>query len=214
MTALVGESGSGKSTLIRLMLGFYVPQEGHLKLSGENVSDIDNQDWLKHCGVVMQEARIFSGSLLENIALSDTEPDTTRVAKLLELVGMDDFIESLPMGIHTRIGATGIEMSGGQKQRVVIARALYKNPDILFLDEATSSLDANNEKSIVNKINENFKGKTIVIAAHRLSTIKNADKIVFIKNGNVSEAGTHEELLSNKKDYWKLVRNQLQLLPE
>lgn len=214
MTALVGESGSGKSTLIKLMLGFYVPQEGQLKLSGENISDIDNQDWLKHCGVVMQEARIFSGSLLENIALSDTEPDTTKVENLLELVGLNDFVESLPMGIYTNIGSTGMEMSGGQKQRVVIARALYKNPDILFLDEATSSLDANNEKSIVNKINEKFKEKTIVIAAHRLSTIRNADKIVFIKNGNISEAGTHEELLSNKKDYWKLVRNQLQLLPE
>ncbi len=211
MTALVGESGSGKSTLIKLMLGFYIPQKGVLRLSGHDVGEIDNQDWLKHCGVVMQEARLFSGSLLDNISLSDTKPDEKKAMDLLESVGLSDFVNTLPMGIHTKIGPTGIEISGGQKQRVMIARALYKNPDLLFLDEATSSLDANNEKSIVNRINALCKGKTIVIAAHRLSTVQNADKIVFIKDGQVSEMGTHRELLSNRGDYWKLVRNQLQL---
>ena len=213
-TALVGESGSGKSTLIKLMLGFYKPQEGSLELSGVDVSEIDNQDWLSHCGVVMQEARIFSGSILENVSLSDSKPDISKVVKLLEIVGLTEFVDSLPMGIHTKIGTSGIEMSGGQKQRVVIARALYKDPDLLFLDEATSSLDANNEKNIVNQIKAGFKGKTIVVAAHRLSTIRNADKIIFLKNGKVAEIGTHDELLANKKDYWKLVRNQLHLLHE
>lgn len=211
ITALVGESGSGKSTLIKLMLGFYIPRKGVLRLSGHDVRDVDNQDWLRHCGVVMQEARLFSGSLLDNISLSDPKPDEKKAMELLESVGLSDFVNTLPMGIHTKIGSTGIEISGGQKQRVMIARALYKNPDLLFLDEATSSLDANNEKSIVSRINTLCKGKTIVIAAHRLSTVQNADKIVFIKDGRVSEMGTHYELLSNKGDYWKLVRNQLQL---
>jgi len=209
--ALVGESGCGKSTLIKLMLGFYIPQEGTLKLSGCNVKDLDNQDWLKHCGVVMQEARIFSGSILENISLSGEDPDIRHALDLLDIVGLKSFIDSLPMGVHTKIGVAGIEMSGGQRQRLMIARALYKNPDLLFLDEATSSLDATNEKNIVANINEIGKGKTIVIAAHRLSTVRNADKIVFIKDGRITETGTHSQLISAKGDYWRLVRNQLQL---
>lgn len=211
VTALVGESGCGKSTLIKLMLGFYIPQKGILTLSGYNVRDVDNQDWLNHCGVVMQEAKIFSGTILENISLSEDKPDKDKAISLLEIVGLKTFIESLPMGIYTKIGVSGIEMSGGQKQRLMIARALYKDPDLLFLDEATSSLDANNEKSIVSNINTLGKGKTIVIAAHRLSTVQNADKIVFIKDGRITEMGTHSELISLKGNYWKLVKNQLQL---
>lgn len=211
VTALVGESGCGKSTLIKLMLGFYIPQKGTLTLSGHNVKDMDNQDWLRHCGVVMQEARIFSGTILENISLSEEESDLDEALSILETVGMKSFIETLPMGVHTKIGVAGIELSGGQKQRLMIARALYKKPDLLFLDEATSSLDANNERSIVSNINAFGKGKTIVIAAHRLSTVQNADKIVFIKDGMISEIGTHSELISLKGDYWKLVKNQLQL---
>ena len=211
VTALVGESGCGKSTLIKLMLGFYIPQKGILTLSGYNVRDVDNQDWLNHCGVVMQEAKIFSGTILENISLSEDKPNKDKAISLLEIVGLKTFIESLPMGIYTKIGVSGIEMSGGQKQRLMIARALYKDPDLLFLDEATSSLDANNEKSIVSNINTLGKGKTIVIAAHRLSTVQNADKIVFIKDGRITEMGTHSELISLKGNYWKLVKNQLQL---
>lgn len=207
--ALVGESGCGKSTLIKLMLGFYVPQIGTLKLSGKNVADIDSQDWMRHCGVVMQEAKIFSGSILENITLSDTSPNEVRAMQLMETVGLTDFIRTLPMGIHTDVGVTGIEMSGGQKQRLMIARALYKDPDLLFFDEATSSLDANNEMSIVHNISIIGKGKTVIIAAHRLSTIRNADKIVFLKNGMISETGTHDELVLLKGDYWRLVKNQL-----
>ena len=164
---------------------------------------------MRHCGVVMQEAKIFSGSILENISLSDKSPDESKAMQLIESVGLTEFIKSLPMGIHTDIGVAGIEMSGGQKQRLMIARALYKNPDMLFLDEATSSLDANNERSIVHNISVIGKGKTVVIAAHRLSTVRNADKIVFIKNGMISETGTHDELVRLKGDYWRLVKNQL-----
>lgn len=211
VTALVGESGCGKSTLIKLMLGFYIPQKGELILSNHNVRSMDNQDWLKHCGVVMQEAKVFSGTIIENISLSEDKPDITKAESILKAVGLKTFVETLPMGIFTKIGVAGIEMSGGQKQRLMIARALYKNPDILFLDEATSSLDANNEKSIVSNINTYGKGKTIVITAHRLSTVQNADKIVFIKNGEILEIGTHSELIALKGEYWKLVKNQLQL---
>lgn len=211
VTALVGESGCGKSTLIKLMLGFYIPQKGELILSNHNVRSMDNQDWLKHCGVVMQEAKVFSGTIIENISLSEDKPDITKAESILKAVGLKTFVETLPMGIFTKIGVAGIEMSGGQKQRLMIARALYKNPDILFLDEATSSLDANNEKSIVSNINTYGKGKTIVIAAHRLSTVQNADKIVFIKNGEILEIDTHSELIALKGEYWKLVKNQLQL---
>lgn len=211
VTALVGDSGCGKSTLIKLMLGFYIPQQGELRLSGHNVRDVDNQDWLKHCGVVMQEAKIFSGSIVENISLSEAKPDIGRTETVIKTVGLGPFIETLPMGIYTKIGVAGIEMSGGQKQRLMIARALYKNPDILFMDEATSSLDANNERNIVENISIYGRGKTVIIAAHRLSTIQNADKIVCLKDGRIAEVGTHSELLSLKGMYWNLVKNQLQL---
>ena len=209
--ALVGESGCGKSTIIKLMLGFYIPQKGSITLSEADVREIDNADWLSHCGVVMQETRIFSGSILENISLSDSEPNIDKATELLHVVGLKDLIATLPMGIYTRIGVSGIEMSGGQKQRLMIARALYNNPDILFLDEATSSLDANNERSIVEKINELSSEKTIIIAAHRLSTVKTADKIVYIENGQIREIGSHEELIKLNGNYMKLVKNQLQL---
>jgi len=211
ITAIVGESGCGKSTLIKLMLGFYIPQKGILTIGGHNVADVDNHNWLGHCGVVMQEAKIFSGTILENVSLSNSAPDITRVNTLLETVGLISFIKTLPMGVYTKIGVSGIEMSGGQKQRLMIARALYKNPDFLFLDEATSSLDASNERAIVSKINDLGKSKTIVIAAHRLSTVQNADKIIFIKDGKVTEVGNHLELIARKGDYWRLVKNQLPL---
>lgn len=211
MVALVGESGCGKSTLIKLMLGFYLPQKGNLFLGGYNIKDVDNSHWLRHCGAVMQEAKIFTSSILENIALSDQHPNINKAIDMLKAVGLYEFVNSLPMGINTRIGVSGIEMSGGQKQRLIIARALYKNPDILFLDEATSSLDSNNERTIIETIREFGLGKTIIIAAHRLSTICDADKIAFIKNGCIVEMGTHDELIELKGNYWQLVKNQLQL---
>ena len=208
--AIVGESGCGKSTLLKLLLGFYIPQLGELMLSGRPVKDLDNRDWLSHCGVVMQEARVFSGSIIENVSLSSESPDENRVVRLLETVGLDDFISSLPMGVHTQLGTAGIELSGGQKQRLIIARALYKDPQILIMDEATSSLDAISERRIVEKIREYGSGRTIIIAAHRLSTIMDADKIVYIKDGRVAESGTHDELLAIDGHYRRLVTNQLQ----
>ena len=209
--ALVGESGCGKSTLIKLMLGFYPPSKGEILLSGVRVQDLDNSDWLRHCGVVMQEPRIFSASIAENVCLSEEKPSAEKAKEALEIAGLSAYIDSLPMGVNTRLGVSGIEMSGGQKQRLMIARALYKNPDILFLDEATSSLDANNERNIVNNIIGMNQGKTMVIAAHRLSTVQNADKILFIKEGRIVEQGTHDELIELHGEYWQLVRNQLQL---
>lgn len=211
VTALVGESGCGKSTLVKLMLGFYIPQKGEITLSGHSVKDIDNSEWLSHCGVVMQDGKIFSGSILENITLSDEKPDLAKATEAIEAVGLTSFIATLPMKVYTTIGTYGLEISGGQKQRLLIARALYKNPDILFLDEATSSLDANNERNIVDKVTRFGTGKTIVIAAHRLSTVQNADRIVYIENGSALETGTHAELCERKGAYWRLVKNQLQL---
>ena len=211
VTAFVGESGCGKSTLIKLILGFYIPPKGELFLSGHDIRDLDNADWLSHCGVVMQDTKIFSGTILENIALSCEKPDVEKTMEVLEAVGMKSFIETLPMGVHTKIGVAGIEVSGGQKQRLMIARALYKNPDILIMDEATSSLDANNERMIVSNLNKYGDGKTMIIAAHRLSTVQNADKIVFIKDGRIAEVGTHDELVDLNGEYWNLVKNQLSL---
>ena len=193
------------------MLGFYQSHRGSLRLSGHDISEIDHSDWLAHCGVVMQEAKIFTGSILDNIALSDFKPDREKCLRLLEVVDLSDFVRRLPMGIDTRIGTTGVELSGGQKQRLMIARALYKEPRLLFLDEATSSLDANNERSIVERIQSMTGDTTIIIAAHRLSTVQNADRIIYIKDGRIVEAGTHEELTDRKGYYWQLVKNQLQL---
>lgn len=211
VTALVGESGCGKSTLIKLMLGFYIPQRGQVRLSGHDVAEADSADWLSHCGVVMQEAKIFSGSILENVALGGDGTDAAKVLELLDTVGLKDFVRGLPMGLSTKLGVSGIELSGGQKQRLMIARALYKNPDILFLDEATSSLDAHNERTVVDAVRAFGKGKTVVVAAHRLSTVMHADKIVFIKDGRIHEQGTHTQLAGLRGAYWALVKNQLQL---
>lgn len=208
--ALVGESGCGKSTLIKLMLGFYQPRAGEILLGEISLSKLDTQDWIRHCGVVLQNGQIFSGTIKENIALSDEQPDIKKVKDLLEIVGLNSFVGKLPMGINTEIGVWGVEMSGGQKQRLMIARALYKQPDILFLDEATSSLDANNEKSIVEKLRDYGKGRTIVIAAHRLSTIRHADKIVFMREGRIIEEGTHEELIALGGEYRRLFQNQIE----
>ncbi|MDE6294778.1 MAG: ATP-binding cassette domain-containing protein, partial [Muribaculaceae bacterium] len=180
--------------------------------------DMNPQDWMAHCGVVRQECKIFTGAILENICLGADDTDETaresgkeRVLELLRIVGLDTFVSGLPMGLSTQLGVSGIELSGGQKQRLMIARALYKNPDILFMDEATSSLDANNERSIVDNIRSFGRGKTVIIAAHRLSTVQNADNIIYIRNGEIVEQGTHQQLIERRGDYWRLVHNQLQL---
>lgn len=210
MIAIVGKSGCGKSTLLKLILGLYEPSSGDIYCDGISTSEIDENVWLQNFGFVMQDGMIFSGSILSNIAFSDEKPDLQRVNEIIKLVCLDKYIETLPMGIYTKIGTIGLELSGGQKQRLLIARALYRNPDILILDEATSSLDAINENIIVNNINDFRKNKTIIIAAHRLSTVKRADKILMMDNGEIIESGTHNELLERKQAYYNLVSHQLE----
>jgi ATP-binding cassette subfamily B protein len=193
------------------MLGFYTPQHGELNVGIYKMSELDNDLWLRHCGVVMQSGYIFSGTILENIGLSDSMPDLLKAKEAARIASVNTFIEGLPMGYYTKIGVNGIELSGGQKQRLYIARAIYKQPDFLFLDEATSSLDANNELKIINNLRDYYAERTVVISAHRLSTIKNADKIIYLENGQIKEEGTHDELLGLKGKYYTLVKNQLEL---
>lgn len=209
VTAVVGPSGSGKTTLIKLMLAFYSPQHGSISAGKTDLNNLETSAWLSRCGAVMQSGYIFSGSVMENIALADQEPDMERVVKAARIACIDDFIATLPMGYNTRIGATGIELSGGQKQRLFIARAVYKDPQYVFLDEATSSLDANNEKMVISNLMEFYKGRTVVIAAHRLSTIKNSDKIIYIERGVIQEEGDHNELVARQGKYFQLMQNQL-----
>lgn len=207
--AIVGSSGGGKTTLVKLILGLFAPNKGMIHVGEELLTEELSEAWLKHCAVVMQDGIIFSGTILSNIAMSDESPDLDRVNKVLTIACLDKFIHKLPMGIKTKIGVAGIEISGGEKQRLLIARALYKNPEFLILDEATSSLDATNEYNIVHNIADYMKEKTMIIVAHRLSTVKNADRIVFIKDGEISEYGTHEDLIALRGGYYNLVSNQL-----
>lgn len=210
-TAIVGLSGSGKTTLIKLMLGFYPPTEGTIKVGDQSLQKISFKEWRKHCGVVMQEGYIFSDTIANNIAPDSVEIDKERLLYAVEMANIREFIESLPLKYNTMIGNTGQGLSQGQKQRLLIARAIYRNPDYLFFDEATNALDTDNEKVIQNNLDRFFKGKTVVIVAHRLSTVKNADNIVVLKEGNIVESGTHEELICLQGDYYGLVKNQLEL---
>lgn len=206
--ALVGESGCGKSTIIKLMLGLYSPTSGQILLGKVSSSDIDENEWLNNCSAVMQSGYIFSDSLEKNINLSSYPTDLHRLDEAIHNAGLTDLYSRLPMKYRTPLGATGLELSGGQKQRVLIARAIYKQPQILILDEATSSLDANHEKYVIDKIKESSEGRTTIIAAHRLSTIVNADKILYIENGEIKEEGTHSELMSKRGAYYNLVSKQ------
>ncbi len=211
ITAIVGASGSGKTTLMKLLLRFYEPTKGQIFFNGENILNISPKNIRENCGVVMQDGYIFSDTIERNIATGDEIIDKKNLKKSIQIANIDDFINNLPLGFNTKIGASGNGISGGQKQRILIARAVYKNPHYIFFDEATSALDADNEKIIHDNLQEFFKGKTVLIIAHRLSTVRNADQIIVLKNGEVVEKGNHKELVQNQSDYYNLVKNQLEL---
>ena len=211
VTAIVGASGSGKTTLIKLILGYYSVIEGRICIGSTNINDVNKQWWRRQCGVVMQDGVIFSESIARNIAVDDAEIDQVRLLEAAKISCIFDYVMGLPLKFDTKIGRDGIGLSQGQKQRILIARAVYKNPEYIFLDEATNSLDANNERKIVENLDRFYKGKTVVIVAHRLSTVKNADQIVVIDHGKVVETGTHDTLTLKKGAYFQLVKNQLEL---
>lgn len=210
-TAIVGTSGSGKTTLLKLILGFYPSQKGVIYLGENNLNNYNRREWRKKCGVVMQEGFIFSDTIARNIVPADEFIDTERLLSAARTANIHDFIESLPLGYNTKIGNEGHGLSQGQKQRVLIARAVYKNPDIVLLDEATNALDANNEKAIMENLNFFLEGRTSLIVAHRLSTVRDADQIIVLDKGQVAEIGTHEELSARRGVYYRLVKNQLEL---
>jgi ATP-binding cassette subfamily B protein len=210
-TAIVGMSGSGKTTLLKLLLNFYKPAKGEVKVGSYALDNISNKLWRSECGVVMQDGFIFSDTIAKNIALGAEKIDKTLLDKAIDTANIRDFIERLPMGLNTKIGSDGQGMSAGQKQRLLIARAVYKNPHYIFFDEATNALDANNEKVIMQNLDEFFKGRTVVVVAHRLSTVKNADQIIVMDKGRVVEFGDHLGLTQIKGNYYHLVKNQLEL---
>lgn len=211
ITAIVGASGSGKTTLMKMLLKFYVSQEGEITIGKINLNNLKQKAWREKCGSVMQEGFIFNDSIANNIAVGEEHINREKLLRAVEIANIKDFIENLPLAYNTKIGSSGVGMSTGQKQRLLIARAIYKNPDIIFFDEATSALDANNEKVIMENLNQFFKDKTAVVIAHRLSTVKNADQIVVLDKGKIIEKGTHNELINLRGSYFNLVKNQLEL---
>lgn len=211
ITAVVGASGSGKSTLIKMLLGYYEPVEGTIKIGDYDISLINLKSWRNQCGVVMQDGYIFSETIARNIAVDDCEINKESLLKASHIANIEEFVERLPLKYNTKIGQDGQGISQGQKQRILIARAVYKEPKFIFLDEATNSLDANNEQVIVNNLESFYKGKTVVIIAHRLSTVKSADQIVVLENGKIIEKGNHLDLVDKKGAYYQLVKNQLDL---
>ncbi|HPF93690.1 MAG TPA: ABC transporter ATP-binding protein, partial [Tenuifilaceae bacterium] len=210
-TAIVGTSGSGKTRLIKLLLGFYPPVKGDLRLGANPIDAYSLRRWREECGVVMQDGFIFSDTIARNIAPGAEIIDKQKLLEASRIANISDFIASLPLGYNTKIGGEGHGLSQGQKQRILIARAVYKDPKFIFLDEATNSLDANNEKAILENLQEFVKGRTSVVVAHRLSTVKNADQIIVLENGKAVEVGTHKELSAKKGAYYTLVKNQLEL---
>jgi ATP-binding cassette, subfamily B, bacterial len=210
-TAIVGMSGSGKTTILKLLLRFYEPEKGELKVGETNLNQIAFKAWRSACGTVMQDGFIFADTIANNIAIGDEYPDKKKLDKAIKVANIGDFIAELPFGLHTKIGSAGNGISQGQKQRLLIARAVYKNPDYLFFDEATNALDANNERIIMDNLNEFFTGRTVVVVAHRLSTVSNADNIIVLDKGKIIEQGTHYELADLKGEYYNLVKNQLEL---
>jgi ATP-binding cassette subfamily B protein len=231
-TAIVGMSGSGKTTLLKLLLKFYEPTSGNISFAqsgdfsnstiesplygrglGEALSlkYVSHKLWRSQCGVVMQEGFIFSDTIANNIAVGDEKIDVQKLLHAVKVANIQEFIESLPLGYNTKIGAEGNGISQGQKQRILIARAVYKNPEFIFFDEATNALDATNERIIMDNLDTFFRGRTVVIVAHRLSTVKNADQIIVLHKGEIAEVGTHTDLVSTQGHYYTLVKNQLEL---
>lgn len=211
VTAIVGASGSGKTTLIKLMLGYYKVLSGRISIAGRDINEYNLKWWRRHCGVVMQDGVIFSESIARNIAVDDGDIDVERLEQAARIANIHDYVMGLPLNYNTIIGRDGVGLSQGQKQRILIARAVYKNPDFIFLDEATNALDAKNERAIVENLDEFYKGRTVVVVAHRLSTVKNADQIIVLDGGKVVETGNHTSLIEKKGAYYNLVKNQLEL---
>lgn len=211
VTAIVGASGSGKTTLIKLMLGYYPVLAGSINIGGRNINEYNLKWWRRQCGVVMQEGVIFSESIARNIAVDDGGIDKHRLEEAAKIAKIHDYVMTLPLKYDTLIGHEGVGLSQGQKQRILIARAVYKDPDFIFLDEATNSLDAKNERAIVENLDKFYNGRTVVVVAHRLSTVKNADQIIVLDKGKVVETGNHSSLIEKRGTYYHLVKNQLEL---
>jgi ATP-binding cassette subfamily B protein len=211
VTAIVGTSGSGKTTLVKLLLGFYEPVEGEILVNDRKLGRYSPREWRKQCGVVMQEGFIFSDSITNNIGIIDEYPDSEKIEHAARTANIRETIEKMPLRYDTRIGNDGTGLSSGQKQRILIARAVYKNPSFIFFDEATNALDANNERVIMGNLDRFFKGRTVVVVAHRLSTVKKADQIVVLEKGRIVETGTHKELVKKQGAYFHLVKDQLEL---
>ncbi|MDB4952275.1 MAG: apxIB 3 [Gemmatimonadetes bacterium] len=211
VTAIVGASGSGKTTLLKLLMKFYLPTRGELTVGGTPLGSLSARTWRSHCGAVMQDGQLFSDTIAGNVAVGDEVVDQRRLLHAVTVANIREYVEALPLGYNTRVGRDGLGMSQGQKQRLLIARAVYKQPKYLLFDEATSALDANNEKAIMERLQDEFLGRTVVIVAHRLSTVKNADQIVVLDRGRVVERGSHGELAALRGHYYTLVKNQLEL---
>lgn len=211
VTAIVGASGSGKTTLMKLLLNFYKPTAGVILVGDTALTDLSPKAWRSRCGTVMQEGYIFSDTIARNIALDGKDVEEKKMEDAVGIAQLREFLNELPLGYTTKIGNFGVGISGGQRQRILIARAIYKDPHYLFFDEATSNLDANNERAVMNGLDSFFEGKTVVIIAHRLSTVKNVDQIIVLERGRIVETGSHHQLVGSKGKYFGLVKNQLEL---
>lgn len=211
VTAIVGSSGSGKSTLIKLLLGYYNPEAGAIRVGDTDLRGVSRREWRRRCGVVMQDGVIFDESIARNIATADADIDQERLEEAARMACIDSFIKDLPLGYNTIIGRDGVGISQGQRQRILIARAIYRRPSVLVLDEATNSLDALNESHIVDNLQNYYRGRTVFVVAHRLSTVRNADLIIVMDGGHIIESGNHQSLLERKGTYYNLVKSQLQL---
>ena len=209
ITAIVGGSGSGKSTLLKLLVRLYQPTHGEIMIGNMNISNLSLREWRDNCGVVMQDGKIFNDSILNNIVLDDEEINYDKLSEAVRIAHIAEEIEQMPQGYQTKIGEVGRGLSGGQKQRILIARALYKSPPYLFLDEATNALDAINEHKIVQALNHAFEKRTVVVIAHRLSTIMHAHQIVVMRDGFITEVGNHQQLMEKEGHYADLVQKQM-----